>query len=207
MGKVTIIGITGSIGMGKSTASNILREMGIPVHDADASVHGLLSTGGKAVEEVGLAFPGMLKKDDHGVPYIDRPQLGRIIFSDAGQKKKLEDILHPLVRAESDAFVLEKGADNHPIVALDIPLLFETNGENRVHAIICLSAKPETQRKRVMERPGMTEEKFSRILASQMPDAEKRKRSTYVVETDISFADTRRQLEEIIAQIAGKKNT
>jgi len=177
MGKIIVLGITGSIGMGKSTASNMLREMGIPVHDADAAVHGLLGAGGKAVEKVGMAFPEALCKDDHDVPYIDRPALGRIVFNDAEKMKRLEDILHPLVRTESDAFVFEKNADVHPIVALDIPLLFETHGESRVHAIICVSATPETQRKRVMERRGMTEEKFARILASQMPDAEKRKRS------------------------------
>lgn len=201
MGKITVLGITGSIGMGKSTASNMLREMGVPVHDADAAVHKLLSAGGKAVEEVGSAFPGALRKDDRDVPYIDRQQLGRIVFGDPAQREILEGILHPLVRAASDAFVAEMSANNHPMVALDIPLLFETHGENRVHAIVCLSAKAETQRKRVLERPGMTVEKFERILASQMPDAEKRKRSHYVVETDISFAETKRQLEEIVAQV------
>lgn len=206
MGKVTVLGITGSIGMGKSTVSNMLREMGIPVHDADAAVHGLLGAGGKAVEKVGVAFPAALCKDDHDVPYIDRPALGRIVFGDAAQMKKLEEILHPLVRAESDAFVFEKNADYTPIVALDIPLLFETHGEGRVHAVICVSAKAETQRRRVMERTGMTEEKFARILASQMPDAEKRRRSTYVVETDISFEDTRRQLKEIIEQVRALQN-
>jgi dephospho-CoA kinase len=201
MRKIRIIGLTGSIGMGKSAAASMLREMGIPVHDADAAVHALLSTGGKAVDAVGAAFPMALKTDDRGAGYIDRQVLGRIVFSDPAKKKRLEDILHPLVRAESDAFVREMAEKKADLLVLDIPLLFETGGEKRVDTVICVSAPAQVQRKRVLERPGMTPEKFERILASQLPDAEKRRRADYVVETDKGFTDMRQQLEKIIAHI------
>jgi dephospho-CoA kinase len=194
MRKVTVLGITGSIGMGKSTAAAMLRDMGIPVHDADAAVHALLARGGKATAAVSKAFPGTRNAEGG----IDRQALGRIVFADPAQKKRLEDILHPMVRAESDAFVSAMSAA-HDVVALDIPLLFEVGGENRVDAVVCVSAPPEVQRARVLARPGMTPEKFSRILAGQLPDAEKRRRADYVVETDKGFDDMRAQLEKIVA--------
>ena len=206
MRKITVIGLTGSIGMGKSTASTVLREMGIPVHDADAAVHALLGAGGKAVTLVSKEFPAALKKNEAGAAYIDRQALGRIVFNDPEKMKKLEDILHPIVRAESDAFVAEMAKNNHGIVVLDIPLLFETAGESRVNAIICVTAPAEIQRARVLARPGMTAEKFERILAGQLPDAEKRNRSDYVVETDKGIPDMRRQLEKIIQQVRGLQN-
>jgi dephospho-CoA kinase len=201
MRKITVIGITGSIGMGKSTASDMLREMGIPVHDADAAVHKLLGPGGKAVPVVGKAFPEALKTDKSGNQYIDRQVLGRIVFGDRAKKRKLEEILHPLVRAESDAFVAEQIKKAHTVVALDIPLLFETGGEKRVNVTICVSAPPDVQRKRVLGRPGMTSEKFERIVAGQLPDAEKRKRADYIVETDKGLDDMKQQLQRIISQI------
>lgn len=203
MRKITVIGLTGSIGMGKSTAAGMLRETGIPVHDADAAVHTLLGTGGKAVALVGAAFPQALKKDGHDRSYIDRPALGRIVFGDPAKMKKLEEILHPMVRAESDAFVAGMADQGHDLVVLDIPLLFETGGEKRVDAVICVTAPPEVQRLRVLARAGMTPEKFERILAGQLPDAVKRQRSDYVVETDKGFADMRRQLDKIIQQVRG----
>ena len=206
MRKITVIGLTGSIGMGKSTAANVLREMGIPVHDADAAVHALLSAGGKAVTLVGKEFPRALKISETGAAYIDRQALGRIVFSDPVKMKKLEDILHPIVRAESDAFVAEMAKSNHSIVVLDIPLLFETGGETRVNTIICVTAPAEIQRTRVLARPGMTAEKLERILAGQLPDAEKRKQSNYVVETDRGIPDMRRQLEKIIQQVRALQN-
>jgi len=199
MRKVTVLGITGSIGMGKSTAAEMLREMGIPVHDSDACVHALLNAGGKAVALVGNAFSGVLKADAS----IDRQALGRIVFSDPQKKKQLEEILHPIVKAESDAFVAQMKKNGHDIIALDIPLLFETGGENRVDAVICVTAPPEIQRARALARPGMTPEKFDRIVAGQLPDAEKRKRAGYVVETDKGLDDMHTQLEKIIGQIRG----
>ena len=203
MRKITVIGITGSIGMGKTTAAGMLREMDIPVHDSDASVHALLGPNGKAVSLVGKEFPEALRLNEKGDPYIDRQILGRTVFGDRKKKAKLEEILHPMVRAESDAFVAEMIKKAHNIVALDIPLLFETGGENRVNVTICVTAPTNMQRDRVLARPGMNSEKFERIVAGQLPDAEKRRRADYVVETDKGFDDMRRQLEKIINQIRG----
>jgi dephospho-CoA kinase len=204
MRKITVIGLTGSIGMGKTTAAQMLREMGIPVHDADAAVHALLGPNGNAVAHVGKEFPEALKADKKGAPYIDRQILGRIVFADGEKKQKLEDILHPLVRAESDAFVTEM-KKSHDIVALDIPLLFETGGEKRVDTTICVTAPADVQRQRALSRPDMTAEKFDRIVASQLPDAEKRQRADYVVETDKGLDDMREQLEKVVKQIRKKK--
>jgi dephospho-CoA kinase len=203
MRKITVIGLTGSIGMGKSATAAMLREMGIPVHDADAAVHALLAPGGKAVVPVAAAFPASLEKDDKGLPFINRQALGRIVFSDPLKMKTLEDILHPMVRAESDAFVTEMEKMGHELAVLDIPLLFETGGEARVDTIICVTAPPEVQCARVLARPDMTPEKFRRILASQMPDAEKQRRANHVVRTGKSFVDTRQQLEKIIQSLRG----
>ncbi len=193
-----VIGITGSIGMGKTTASNMLRDMGIPVHDSDASVHKLMGPEGAAVPVVAHKFPDVLRTDEAGRSYIDRQALGRVVFGDRQKKRELEDILHPLVRAESDAFKEEMRQKAHKIIALDIPLLFETDGEKRVDVTICVTASKDEQRKRVMARPGMTSEKFERIVSGQLPDAEKRKRADYVVETDISLDETRKQLQKIL---------
>jgi dephospho-CoA kinase len=201
MRKMIVIGITGSIGMGKTTASEMLREMGIPVHDSDATVHKLLGPNGGAVTTIGQKFPEALKKNAAGEPYIDRQILGRIVFGDRQKKRDLEEILHPMVRAESDAFIAEMRKKAHPIVALDIPLLFETGGEKRVDTTICLSASPETQRSRVLARPGMTSEKFERIVAGQLPDAEKRKRADYIVESDKGLEEMRLQLDRVLARI------
>lgn len=200
-----VIGITGSIGMGKTTAANMLREMGIPVHDSDASVHALLGPDGGAVTAVGAKFPEALAKDAAGRSYIDRQVLGRIVFGDRQKKRDLEEILHPLVRADSDAFKDEMRKKAHKIVALDIPLLFETGGEKRVDVTICISAPKDVQRERVLARPGMTSEKFDRIVSGQLPDAEKRKRATYVVESDKGFDDMRKQIEKIVDRIRSKR--
>jgi dephospho-CoA kinase len=204
MRKTIVIGITGSIGMGKTTAAEMLREMGIPTHDADAAVHVLLGPKGKAVPVIGQKFPDALKINEAGDQYIDRQTLGRIVFADRQKKKELEDILHPMVRAESDAFVESMRKRAVDMVALDIPLLFETGGEKRVDVTICVSAPKDMQKERVMARHGMTSEKFDRIVAGQLPDAEKRKRSNYVVETDKSFEETRQQLKRIIDRIRAR---
>jgi dephospho-CoA kinase len=200
-----VIGITGSIGMGKTTAANMLKEMGIPVHDSDASVHALLGPDGGAVHAVGAKFPEALQKDAAGRSFIDRQVLGRIVFGDRQKKRDLEEILHPLVRAESDAFKEEMRKKAHKIIALDIPLLFETGGEKRVDVTICISAPKDVQRERVLARPGMTSEKFDRIVSGQLPDAEKRKRATYVVESDKGFDDMRKQIEKIVDRIRSKR--
>jgi dephospho-CoA kinase len=201
MHKITVIGITGSIGMGKTTASEMLREMGIPVHDSDAVVHQLMGPGGKAVPLVGNKFPEALRTNAAGEPYIDRQILGRIVFADRQKKRSLEEILHPLVRQESDSFIEEMRQKAHDIVALDIPLLFETEGEKRVDITFCVTAPKEIQQRRVLARPGMTSEKFDRIVAGQLPDAEKRKRSDYVIETDKGLDEMRQHLSRIIDRI------
>jgi dephospho-CoA kinase len=196
-----VIGITGSIGMGKSTAAEMLREMGIPVHDADAAVHALLAPGGGGVAAVGDKFPQALKTAADGKPYIDRPTLGHIVFGNPAQKRELEKILHPLVWKESESFIADMKKKGHPLAVLDVPLLFETGEEKRVDVVLCLSASQELQQQRVLARPGMTPEKFNRIVAGQMPDAEKRKRAHYVIETDTGIEDTRRQLQRVINKI------
>lgn len=196
-----VIGITGSIGMGKSTAAEMLRDLGVPIHDSDATVHRLLAGGGGAVAAVGKQFPAALGKDAAGKDCINRQTLGHIVFADRAEKKKLEGILHPLVWAESDRFIAEMKKRGHKIVALDIPLLFETGGEKRVDTIICVSAPQDIQRQRVLARPGMTSEKFDRVVSGQMPDAEKRKRADYIVETDAGLEDTRRQLTHIVEKL------
>lgn len=193
-----VLGVTGSIGMGKSTVSQMLRDMGIPVHDADAAVHGLLQAGGSAVAAVGAAFPAAVAKDADGRDYIDRAALGAEIFGDDAKRRHLEAILHPMVRAESDRFVTEMKAAGKDIAALDIPLLYETGGEARVDAVLCVTADAATQRARVLARPGMTVEKFENIHARQIPDAEKRARADIVVTTDNGFDDTRKQLAEAV---------
>lgn len=200
-----VLGLTGSIGMGKSTAAGMLRSMGIPIHDSDASVHMLLGPLGAAVDEVGRLFPEALKQDSLKRPYIDRPALGRVIFADRARRKQLEDILHPMVRAESDKFKEDMRKKGEKIVALDIPLLFETGGENRVDVTICVTASEDLQRQRVLARPGMTSEKFERIVAGQLPDAEKRKRAHYVVDNNKGLDDMRAQLKKIIESVLSSK--
>ncbi len=200
-----VVGITGSIGMGKSTAAEMLRDLGVPIHDSDATVHRLLAADGVAVETVGKKFPAALKTDAAGKFFIDRQALGRIVFADRVKKKILEKILHPLAWAESDRFIAENKKRGHEIVALDVPLLFETAGEKRVDLTICVSAPHDVQRQRVLARPGMTSEKFDRIVAGQLPDAEKRKRADYVIETDTPLDDMREQLTRIVEKLRLKQ--
>lgn len=192
-----IIGLTGSIGMGKSTAAKMLAEMGVPVHDADATVHALLGAGGGAVAAIAKLCPSALATDAGGMAYIDRQALGRAFFEDASLKEKVEGVLFPLVRKSSDDFIAAKKAEGCHMVVLDIPLLFEVGRDRDVDATICVTAPLEVQRARVLAR-GTTQERFEQVLAAQMPDAEKRKRATFVVETDKGLDDTRRQLKKII---------
>lgn len=196
-----VVGITGSIGMGKTTVSNMLREMSIPVHDSDAAVHRLLGPDGAAVPAIARLFPTTLALDEDRRGYIDRQILGRIVFEDRNKKRQLEEILHPMVRAESDRFKEEMAKRAHKVIALDIPLLFETEGEKRVDVTVCVSATKENQRERVLARPGMTSEKFDRIVAGQLPDAEKRRRADYIIETDSDLEETRQQVRNVIDKI------
>lgn len=174
-----IIGLTGSIGMGKSLTAAMLRKMGCAVHQADWAVHRLLGRDGAAVGAVAARFPGTLRDGA-----IDRTALGAIVFSDAAKRAALEGILHPLVRAAEEAKRARAAAAGRRFLVLDVPLLFETRGEKRCDAVLCVTASAATQRARVMARPGMTEERFNHILARQMPDAEKRARADYIIRTD-----------------------
>lgn len=175
-----ILGLTGSIGMGKSTAASMLRALGLPVHDADAAVHRLLSKGGKAVAAVEAAFPGVVKEGA-----VDRKALGARVFGQKAELKKLEAILHPLVRQAERAFLQKCRQARHDVVVLDIPLLFETGGEVRCDGVVVVSAPQFLQSQRVLKRPGMTEARLRQIILSQMPDAEKRRRADWVVATGL----------------------
>jgi dephospho-CoA kinase len=191
---VKIIGLTGSIGMGKSTAAAMFRCLGIPVHDADAAVHRLLDRGGAAVPLVEAAFPGAI---ENGA--VNRAALGARVFNDKAALKRLEAILHPLVRRESARFLARQRARGQDLVVLDIPLLFETGGERRCDVVVVVSAPPFVQRARVLRRPGMTEARFAQVLKQQMPDREKRRRADFVVETGLGKRYTLWSLVKIVS--------
>jgi dephospho-CoA kinase len=188
-----VLGLTGSVGMGKSTAAAMLRRLGVPVHDADAAVHRLLAPGGAAVAAVAAAFPGTAAGGG-----IDRALLGQQVFGDAAALRRLERILHPLVRKSEQRFLKRARARGAPLVALDIPLLFETGGEKRCDAVVVVSAPPFLQRARVLARPGMSEERLRAILAKQVPDAEKRRRADFVVTSGLGRAPTFRGLRRVV---------
>ena len=188
-----VLGLTGSIGMGKTTAAKMLRRMGLPLHDADLAVHRLLAKGGAAVAAVEAAFPGVVADGA-----VDRERLGAQVFEDRAALKRLEGILHPAVRRTTRAFLGRYGRAGRSLVVLDIPLLFETGGESLCDAVVVVTAPPFVQRARVMARRGMTPARFQAILAKQMPDREKRRRADFVVNTGLSKATTLRQLRAIV---------
>jgi dephospho-CoA kinase len=194
---VIILGLTGSIGMGKSNAAAMLRHLGVPVFDADAVVHRLLARGGAAVHEVDAAFSGV--RDEAGG--IDRQRLGRRVFGDPQALRRLERILHPKVRAAEHRFVARARARQEKLIVLDIPLLFETHGAARCDYVLVVSAPARLQRERVMRRPGMTARRFGEILRAQLPDSQKRKRADFVVRTALSKAATLRRLRAIVDQL------
>jgi dephospho-CoA kinase len=191
---VKIIGLTGSIGMGKSTAAAMFRRLGVPVHDADAAVHRLLGRGGAAVPLVEAAFPGVAEDGA-----VNRAALGARVFNDKAALKRLEAILHPLVRRESARFIARQRTRGQDLVVLDIPLLFETGGEERCDATVVVSAPSFLQRARVLRRPGMTEARFAQVLKQQMPDREKRRRADFVVETGLGKRYTLCRLAKIVS--------
>ncbi|MER9329303.1 dephospho-CoA kinase [Mesorhizobium sp. M0488] len=191
-----VLGLTGSIGMGKSTTAKMFAEAGVPVHDSDETVHRLYS--GKAAPLVEAAFPGTTTD---GV--VDRAKLGARVLGDAAALKKLEAIIHPLVRADADAFLARHRNAGESIVVLDIPLLFETGGRGRVDKVVVVTAPAEIQRRRVLARPGMTEERLASILAKQVPDAEKRRQADFVIDTGQGLDAARAQVEAIIGQMTG----
>jgi dephospho-CoA kinase len=189
-----VLGLTGSVGMGKSTAASMLRRLRIPVHDSDGAVHRLLAAGGRAVGPVGQAFPDT-RTEDGG---IDRATLGRRVFADVSALRRLEAILHPLVWQNQNRFLGAARARRVPLVVLDVPLLFETGGERRCDKVMVVSAPAYLQRARVMARAGMTEARFQAILRKQMPDTEKRRRADYIVPTGLGRAVTFRRLAQLV---------
>jgi dephospho-CoA kinase len=190
-----ILGLTGSIGMGKSTTANFFREAGVPVHDSDAVVHRLYE--GEAVGPVEAAFPGVTVAGK-----IDRGKLADRLVGRPEAIKQLEAIVHPLVRTVSERFIGENEARGARFIVLDIPLLFETGRDNKVDAVVVVSAPADVQRARVLKRPGMTAEKLDALLARQMSDAEKRARAHFVVDSSRSFDSARAQVHGILRAIA-----
>jgi dephospho-CoA kinase len=189
-----IVALTGSIGMGKSTVAAMLRDLHIPVFDADAAVHQLQGPGGRLVGEIEAAFPGTT-----GTGGVDRQKLGAHVLGDDAAMARLEAIVHPAVAEERVAFLAAHA--KAPLVVFDIPLLFEKGGERGVDATLVVSAPSDVQRARVLARPGMTPQKFDAIVARQMPDAEKRARADYVIDTGIALEATRARVAEVVACI------
>ncbi|MGD9968454.1 MAG: dephospho-CoA kinase [Hyphomonadaceae bacterium] len=188
-----VIGLTGSIAMGKSTVASMFAEEGAPVFDSDAAVHALYAPGGGAVAAVAAAFPGAVKDGA-----IERAALSRLVVGDAEAILQLEAIVHPLVRQAQAEFLRAHREAGAPWVVLDIPLLFESGGAAFVDKVVVVSAPAEVQRARVLSRPGMTEEKFDAIMARQMPDAEKRARADFVIDTGGALEDTRAQVRAVL---------
>jgi dephospho-CoA kinase len=190
-----ILGLTGSIGMGKSTTANFFREAGVPVHDSDAVVHRLYE--GEAVGPVEAAFPGVAVDGR-----IDRAKLAEKLIGNSEAIKRLEAIVHPLVRAVSERFIADQRARGARAIVLDIPLLFETGGETRVDAVVVVSAPADVQRERVLKRPGMTAERLDALLKRQMSDAEKRARAHFIVDSSRSFDSARAQVLGVLRAVA-----
>lgn len=190
-----ILGLTGSLGMGKSTTAGFFAEAGVPVHDADAVVHRLYE--GEAAAAIEAAFPGATAGGK-----VDRARLAARVLDQPEALRRLEAIVHPLVRDAEARFLAEARARGAPVVVLDIPLLLETSGDQRVDAIVVVSAPGDTQRQRVLARPGMTPEKFDALLARQMSDSEKRRHADFVVDTSHGFEVARARVQEILRAVA-----
>ena len=190
-----VLCLTGSLGMGKTTAARYFAEAGVPVHDSDAVVHALYE--GKAVSAIEQAFPGSTSEGK-----VDRAKLAAMVLNDRAALSRLEAIVHPLVSESTDEFLADAKAKNASVVVLDVPLLFETDTHRRCDATVVVSAPAEIQRQRVLERPGMTEEKFSAILSKQLPDAEKRRRADFIVDSSKDFDHARAQVHDILRSVA-----
>ncbi|NBN65598.1 dephospho-CoA kinase [Microvirga tunisiensis] len=191
------LGLTGSIAMGKSTTAKLFAEAGVPVHDADATVHALYA--GRAAPLIEAAFPGTVEGGT-----VNRLRLGEAVLGKPEAIARLEAIVHPLVREEELAFLARARAEGRRIVVLDIPLLFETGGERRVDAVAVVTASPEVQRARALARPGMTPERFEAIVARQMPDAEKRRRAHFLIDTGLGPESARRAVAALLRAVAGR---
>ena len=191
-----ILGLTGSIGMGKSATAGMFRDAGLPVYDADAAVHEIYEVGGTAVEPIGRVFPDAIIDGR-----VDRNILRGLVLNDAAAMKTLESIVHPLVGETQIRFRKEAIEQDADIAVLDIPLLFETGGDARVDYVAVVTTTPEEQKQRVLERPGMTEDAFNAILAKQTPDAEKRKRADFIINTRIDLTYAREQVHALISAL------
>ncbi len=189
-----IIGLTGSIGMGKSTVAQMFVDEGVPLFDADAAVHQLQGPGGALVEEIESLFPGTTTREG-----VDRQKLGAAVLGDSAALQRLEQLIHPAVAQLRQAF-LEKHRDE-PMILFDIPLLFEKGGAKGMDHIIVVSAGPEQQRARVLSRPGMSEQRFEQINSLQMPDADKRQKADSVIDTSLPHAETRRQVHKLVQKL------
>lgn len=198
MSKPFILGLTGSIGMGKSAVAAMFRGLGVPLFDADAAVHELQGPGGACLAPIERAFPGTT-----GPQGVDRQKLGAAVFGDPDKLKLLEQIVHPEVAEMRRAFLADN--DTAPLIVFDIPLLYEKSGQHGLDAVLVVSASAAQQRERVLARPGMTEEKFERILALQVPDAEKRARADYVIDTGVSLAETRHAVQQLVHALTSPK--
>ncbi|MFN3425187.1 MAG: dephospho-CoA kinase [Novosphingobium meiothermophilum] len=197
MSRPFVLGLTGSIGMGKSAVAMMLRELGVPVFDADAAVHHLQGPGGHLVGAIEAAFPGTT-----GPEGVKRQELGARVFGDVEALKRLEAIVHPAVAQLREAFMIEHMGE--PLVVFDIPLLYEKDHGRDLDAVMVVSAPAEVQRQRVLARPGMTPEKFAHILSLQVPDAEKRARADHVIDTGVTLDETRAQVAALVAAIREK---
>ena len=196
-----ILGLTGSIGMGKSVCATMFRRLRVPVHDADATVHALMSEHGQAVAPIERTFPGVVKNGA-----VDRQSLGAEVFGNADALKRLESILHPMVRQAEKRFLAIQSRHSVGLVVLDIPLLFETGGQRRCDGVACVSAPLWLQKKRVLARSGMTLEKFKHILQKQMPDAEKRQRADFIIPSGLGKAYTQRYVSKLVHMLRDQPN-
>jgi dephospho-CoA kinase len=190
-----VLGLTGSIGMGKSTTAKLFAEAGVPVYDADAAVHRLYE--GEAAPAIEAAFPGTTEGGK-----VDRDRLSTRVVHDSAAMKKLEEIVHPMLGASRQKFLDDAQRSGAPVAVVDVPLLFETGGEKRVDAVVVVTTTAELQRERILARPNMTEEKLQAILARQMPDAEKRRRAHFVVDTSHGLDPVRARIRDILDQAA-----
>jgi dephospho-CoA kinase len=190
-----VLCLTGSLGMGKSTAARFFAEAGVPVHDSDAVVHSLYE--GEAVPLIEQAFPGSTSGGK-----VDRDKLATMVLNDPAAIARLEAIVHPMVTASRENFLAQAQARGDPVVVLDVPLLFETGVDRGCDAVVVVSAPADIQRRRAFERPGMTDEKLAAILAKQMPDAEKRQRADFVIDSSQTFEHARAQIRDILQKVA-----
>jgi dephospho-CoA kinase len=193
--QMIVLGLTGSIGMGKSTTAKLFAEAGVPVYDADAAVHVLYD--GEAAPAIEAAFPGTTVAGK-----VDRNKLSARVVHDPAAMKRLEEIVHPMLGASRQKFLHDAEQSGAPVAVIDVPLLFETGGEKRVDAVIVVTTTPEVQRQRILERVNMTDEKLDAILARQMPDAEKRKRAHFVVDTSHGLDPVRARIRDILDEAA-----